>query len=198
MPEYTDEQISEMIKAATKGMYSEDDFQRALTREVDRRVESGIQKGLETQKAKWEEDAQKKAKLSAEELARSELENERNNIKLKEAEVNKKANRINAITLLTENNVQKTHYEPLLDILISDNEEETNSKINAFIASYNNTKNDTENAIKKEYTKIPAPTGGSGSPISGEMTKEEFQKLKYSEKVAFKTEFPEKYKAMIK
>ena len=76
--EYTQEELDKLvadkIAEATKGMYTEDDLQRKVTAEVDRRVESGIQKGLETQKKKWQEEFEKSATMTAEELAKKKLE----------------------------------------------------------------------------------------------------------------------------
>lgn len=44
-----------------------------VTSETDRRVESGIQKGLETSKLKWETEYSERAKLSADELAKKNM-----------------------------------------------------------------------------------------------------------------------------
>ena len=56
MSEYTQEQVdaivAEKVADATKGLFDEDTLNAKVTAEVDRRVESGIQKGLETQRKK--------------------------------------------------------------------------------------------------------------------------------------------------
>ena len=62
------------VADATKGLFTEDDLNKRVISEVDRRVESGIQKGLETQKQKWEREYKEVAMLSAEDVAKRQYE----------------------------------------------------------------------------------------------------------------------------
>ena len=158
--EYTQEQIDKMladaIAEAKKGLYDEKDLQR----EVDRRVESGIQKGLETNRKKWEEEFSKKAQLTAEELAKKELEEKMKEFSEREKEVKKKSNLINARELLSEAGVPKSKYEELLEVLVSEDEEITKANVERFANIYTSTKTELETEIKKQYINVPSPTVG--------------------------------------
>lgn len=197
--EYTQEQldalISEAVTKATSGLYSEDDFNRKLTAEVDRRVETGIQKGLETQKNKWREEFEKTATLTAEELAQKKLEEQMKEISGKEAEIKKRSNLLDAKDMLASADIPKTHYEKMLDVLVNENEELTKSNITNFIEVFNTTKTELETKIKSEFSKVPPP-GGSGN--TDPVTKEVFNKMPYGEKMKFKESNPEQYKEFIK
>ena len=193
--EYTQEQIDKMladaIAEAKKGLYDEKDLQR----EVDRRVESGIQKGLETNRKKWEEEFSKKAQLTAEELAKKELEEKMKEFSEREKEVKKKSNLINARELLSEAGVPKSKYEELLEVLVSEDEEITKANVERFANIYTSTKTELETEIKKQYINVPSPTVGNGDKV---VTKDVFDKMNYSEKMAFKQTYPEKYSEFVK
>ena len=93
--EYTQEQIDKIINdaqlEAKKGLFTEEDLTRRVTSEVDRRVETGIQKGLDTHKTKWEEEFTKQANMTAEELAKQKLDEQMKLITTKELEIKKKS-----------------------------------------------------------------------------------------------------------
>lgn len=197
--EYTQEQIDAMIaekvNEATKGLYTQEDLQRELTREVDRRVESGIQKGLETNRQKWEQEYAERAKLSAEELAKKELEEKMSVLDTKNAEIQKKANKIDAKELLANADIPKSHYEKFIDILVTGDSETTLANVNNFINMFNETKTSIETNVKSQMTKIPQPKVGEGDVV---VTKESFSKMSYAEKMKFKTENPDKFKEFLR
>lgn len=195
MAEYTQEQIDEMIANAKKGLLPEEEITKRVTAEVDRRVESGIQKGLETHKQKWEEEFKTKAQMTAEEIAQKELQDKLNQMTVKEKEIQKKANLIDAKDMLSSASIPKSHYEKFINVLVSDNEETTKANVQNFINMFNETKNEIETEVKKTYTNVPAPTGGSGGK---EITKEDFRKMGYAEKLKLKNEKPELYKELMK
>lgn len=195
MAEYTQEQldalVAEKVSEATKGLYTPDDFQKELTREVDRRVETGIQKGLETQKKKWEEEAS----LSAEELARKKTAEQLAGLTEKEKVIQKKANQIEAKELLADAGIPKSQYDKFISMLVSENEEATKANVQNFIDVFNSTKTDIETQIKAQLSNVPPPGTGDGSKA---VTKEEFNKMPYGEKLKFKQTYPELYKEFIK
>lgn len=197
--EYTQEQldaiIAEAIAEATKGMYTETDLERKVTAEVDRRVESGIQKGLETQKKKWQEEFEKKATMTAEELAQKKLEEQMKEITGKESEIKRKSNLLDAKDMLASADIPKTHYEKMLEVLVNENEELTKQNITNFIEVFNATKTEIETKVKSEFSNVKPP-GSTGS--SDVVTKEVFNKMGYAEKVKFKQESPELYAEFIK
>lgn len=191
MSEFTKEQVDQMIAEATKGLYTEKDLQR----EIDRRVESGIQKGLETNRKKWEEEFQTKAQLTAEELAKKELEQKMAEINGKEAEVRRKSNLISARELLSEAGVPKAKYEEMLGLLVSEDEEVTKTNVEKFANLYNSTKIEVETDVKKQFVNVNPPTVGNGDKVVDKAT---FDKMGYAEKIAFKKSYPERYAEFIK
>lgn len=198
MPELTQEQIdaivAEKIAEAKKGLFTEEDLQKRVTAEVDRRVESGIQKGLETQKQKWEKEFQDRATLSAEELAKKQLEEKMSGLTAKEKEIARKHNTLTAKEMLADAQIPKAQYEKLITMLVTDDEEATKARVQDFVDMFNSTKTEIETKVKTEFSKIPPPAQGSGEKT---VTKEDFNKMGYAEKIKFKAENPELYKQFI-
>jgi DNA primase catalytic subunit len=193
--EYTQEQIDQMIAEATKGLFTQEELEKRVTSEVDRRVESGIKKGLETHKKKWEQEFSERAKLSAEELAKKDLEEKLKSFAEREREISRKANQLEAKSMLSEADIPKSHYENFIGILVTDDAEATKSNVQNFINMFNATKNDIETKVKSEYANVKKPKTGNGN---GTITKEEFNKMGYADKIKFKQENPELYKDFIK
>jgi hypothetical protein len=193
--EQLDALIADKISEAKRGLFTEEDLQRKVTSEVDRRVESGIQKGLETQKQKWERELAERAKLSAEELAKKDYEEKVQAVTAKEKEIQKRANLIDAKSMLTEASIPKSHYDKLIGLLVSDNEDVTRANVQNFIDMFNVTKTEIETKVKSEFTKIPTPNQGRGNDTP---TKQDFDKMSFSEKVKFKSSNPDLYKQFTK
>lgn len=197
--EYTQEQLDKLvadkIAEATKGMYTEDDLQRKVTAEVDRRVESGIQKGLETQKKKWQDEFEKSATMTAEEIAKKKLEEQVNELTAREREIKKKSNLIEAKDMLSGADIPKSHYEKMLDVLVNDNEDVTKQNITNFIDVFNTTKTEIETKVKSEFSKVTPPSGSEPGTV---VTKDIFTKMSYGDKLKFKAESPEQYKEFMK
>lgn len=163
--EFTQEQmveIEKIVEERTKGLYTEDELNRKVTSEVDRRVESGIRKGVETEKSKWEEEFKKKATLSAEELAKLKFEEELDKIRIKESEINRRTNTLNARELFTKAEIPEENYSKFMDLLITDDEESTTKNVSDFIEVFNTTKENITQNIKKELSNVPAPKGDGG------------------------------------
>lgn len=175
-------------------VYTEEEFNRKLTAEVDRRVESGIQKGLETHKEKWQRELEDRAKLTAEELAQKQIDEKAKELTSREKEIAKRANRIDARDMLSEANVPKAYYDKFLDVLISEDTETTTSNVNNFIEMFNSTKQDIETRLKSELSNVPKPNQGDPKPVS----KKDFDSMSYAKKMEFKRDNPEMYKEFIK
>lgn len=192
--EELDQKIKDAVKEATKGLYTEKDLESKVTAEVDRRVETGIQKGLETklqkEKQKWEEENT----LSAEELAQKKYEEKFSELSTKEKEIARQRNELDAKGMLANAEIPKEKYEKMLGVLISDDGEETTSRVQNFIDLYSETKQELETKFKSEFSNVPSPQQGGEE---GKMTKEKFDKLGYSEKLKVKTESPEVYKSIM-
>lgn len=196
MAEYTQEQIDAMIAEAKKGLFSEEDLNRKVTAEVDRRVETGIQKGLETQRIKWEEEYSERAKLTAEEIAKKDLEEKAKQVQTQSSELSKRANKLDAKEMLSDANIPKSHYDGFINMLVTDDAEQTKVNVQNFINMFNATKNTIETEVKTQYTNVPKPKQGMGN--DGVVTKESFNKMSYKEKVEFKETHPDLYKEFIK
>lgn len=178
-----------------KKTYTEDEVKKMLQAETDRRVEKGIQKGLETQKEKWKLELEERAKMSAEELAKKEYEDKLSELSAKEVAIRKKANEIEAKDMFVNAGVPKSHYEKFIKLLVTDDLDATIINVNNFISVFNETKNDIETTIKSKFTDVKKPETGK---ITGTVTKEDFKKMSYSEKIALKTSNPELYKELLK
>lgn len=185
---------------------SQEDLDKFLQQESDRRVTQA----LETAKNKWEQDLHSKlelqkqqitkeledrAKLSAEELAQKEFESKLSQLGLKESELKRKENILNAHNKFAEAGLIKDDYSDMLDTLVSDDETKTSANIESFINIFNRNKTAIETKVKAEYSKIPHPNKGDGTPEG--VTKESFNKMTYQEKMSFKTEHPDEFKSFI-
>lgn len=196
--EYTQEQldalVSDAVNKATQGLLTEDDFNRKVTQEVDRRVETGIQKGLETQKKKWETEFSQKAKMTAEELANQELSGKMSEIEARERELSKRANMLNAKDLLTGASIPTDQYSKFIDVLVNDDEEVTKSNVTNFIDMFNTTKESIANTIRSEYTNVTPPGQGGAKALD----KDSFKKMSYGERLELKKSDPDTYNSLIK
>lgn len=187
-----EEVIEQVDGQENKGkVFTEDEFNKKLTAEVDRRVESGIQKGLETQKQKWQREFEERAKLTAEEIAQKHLEEKTQELTAKEREIAKRANRLEAKELLSGAEIPKAHYDKFLDVLISDDADVTTQNVNNFVEMFNSTKKEIETRLKTEMSTVRNPKQGESEK---QMTKAEFNKLPYAKKVEMKRDNPELWK----
>lgn len=190
MPEYTQEQIDQMLADAKSGLFSEDEVTRRVTAEVDRRVESGIQKGLETHKTKWQAEFEKTSMMTAEELAKEKMQEQLSQISSREKEIQRKANLLEAKDLLSDAGVPKSHYTKFIDLLVSEDDVVTKDNVSNFVDMFNQTKVELETEIKSNISKIPPPETGKDKPI----TKDDFNKMSYARKLDLKTKNPELYR----
>lgn len=192
--EQLDMLIAEKVAEAKKGLFTPEDLERKVTSEVDRRVETGIQKGLETQRKKWEDEFKTKAQLSAEEIAKKELDEKLSGLSQREKDINKKANLIDAKDLLSEAQVPKSQYDKIIGMLVTDDAETTMANVQNFISMFNETKTEIETKIKSEFSSIPKPKQGDDKTL----TKEGFLKLPYGEKLKLKQSNPDLYNSFLK
>lgn len=188
--EQLDSLVAERLAEAKKGLFTEEELNKRVTSEVDRRVENGIQKGIETQKSKWEKEFSEKAKLTAEELAQKEIQDKLAEMTAKEREIQTKSNRLEALQLLADAEVPKSQYEKMLGMLVSDNIESTKANVTSFIEVYNATKTEVETKVKSELGHVKNPKQGQTLGVD----KASFDKMGYADKLKFKVENPDLYK----
>lgn len=186
--------------------YTEDQIRDMLQREADRRVTEALktakekfdaekEAALQAERERVKKETLEQATLSAEELAKKQLEEKIKEISSKEAEIAKKQNLLLAKEKLTEAGVPKTGYENLLGIMVTENEDATIGNVDQFIKVFTSTKTELETAIRSELSKVPPPSGGgSGADI----TKEKFATMSYKDKMELKQTNPELFSTFIK
>jgi len=171
--------------------YTEDELKAQIQAETDRKVT----KALETAKAKWLEEEQAKvkqaeelAKLSEKERAAKELEIQRN-----EFEAEKSKFQRERLTLQTEKDLINKNLPPeFAELLVSENAEKTLERINMFEASW-------QAAIEKavdDKVKGRTPAGNQQS-TTGAVTKEQFNKMTYLERLELKQKNIKLYESLL-
>ena len=188
---HIDSLVAKAKEEARQGLLTKEEFDSKLTAEVDRRVDTGIQKGLETQKAKWQKEFETQANLTAEEKALQKLKEQEDLLTQREREVLKKTNLAEAKDMLSTAGVPKVQYEKLLGVLVTEDEATTKASVQNFIDVFAETKLEIETKVKSELSHITPPTnGGKDTPVN----KEDFNKMGYAEKLKLKTDNPDLYK----
>ena len=190
--DYTQEQVDQMIADAKKGLVSKDDFDKELAKETDRRVNQA----LDTHKSKWQEEADRKAKLSAEELAKEQLSVRQAELDLRAKEIQTKQNRILALEKLNSAGISKEQYDDFLDVMVKDDEESTSATVDKFVSKIKSMETSIEAKVKQSLANVPPPN--SGNQNKGEVTNETFAKMTYEQRVELKKENPELFKQLMK
>ena len=201
--EFTPEQqeaidlLVETAKAEAKvGLFTEEDLNKKVTAEVDRRVDTGIKKGIETQRSKWEQEYAAKANMTAEQRVQEEFDEKLKLIAEREANLAKQTNHLNAQNLFVEAGVQKDDYSKFIDILVSDNAELTTTNVTNFIETFKNTQTEIETRLKKQLSIVKEPDVNPDGNKS--ITKEIFDKMSTQEKVALKQKDPTLVQSFLK
>ena len=191
MTEFTQEQVDAMVAEKAKEIAREKQI------EFDKKVESAIQKGIETQRTKWENDFSVKANLSAEEKAKRELEEKEQAIAQRERDLKKQSNKLSALEMLTSAQIPQAQYENSIHMLVSDDDVTTRSNVKNFIDIIAQTKSETEARLKAEFSKITQPnTNPDGKEKA--ISKQDFDKMGYAQKAKFKVDNPELFKQFMK
>ena len=194
--EYTQEQIDKMLldagTAASKGLFT----QKEMDTEADRRVESGIQKGLGTAKDKWLEDFKKEQNLTADELAATKLKEKMDDLNGRESELSKRSNLLDAKDKLTEAKVPAKAYGEFINSMVVADAEMTTANVQNFINMYAGTLADIEVKVKAELSHVTPPPNDQNN--DGPMTADKFKALGYAEKVAFKASNRAEYDKFMK
>jgi len=190
--EYTKEQVDQMIADATKGFMSKDEFDRELERRTDQRVNQA----LDTHKTKWQEEAERKAKMTADELAKEQLSAQQAELDRRAKEIQIKQSKLTAVEKLTSAGLTKDQYEDFMDILVKDDEEATVATVDKFVSKIKSMETSIESKVKESLTKVKPPE--SGNHNKGEVTKETFAKMTYEQKLELKKDNPELFTQLMK
>lgn len=194
MAEYTQEQIDELLETARTeartGLFTQDDLEKKVQSETDRRVNSALEK----KKPEWEAEYTRTQNLSAEQIAAEKMKEAQDNLTTKEKEINRKANLTDAKDMLTSAGIPKAQYDKVVGMLVSDDAEVTKANVQNFIDTFSALKTDIETQVKADISKVPPPDQSKNRPV----TKADFDKLSFADKVAFRQTRPELYKEFIK
>ena len=186
MAEYTEEQLAELLQ-------KEGDRRVTAALATNKtKLEQEFEEKLAAQKSQWEKDFTERAKLSAEELAQKEFEQKLAEIAEREKTLRKQSNDILAKQMFTEKGYTADQYEKMLGVLVADNEDATKANIESYMAVLEATRTATESKVRTELTKIPPPP--TGDSHGGTVSKQDFDKMSYTQKVEFKISNPEEYK----
>ena len=171
--------------------FTEDEVKAQVQAETDRKVT----KALETARVKWAEEEQARvkqaeelAKLSEKERIAKELEIQRN-----EFEAEKSKFQRERLTLQTEKDlISKDMPAEFAQFVVADTAEQTLININTLQASW-------QAAIEKaidDKVKGRTPTGNQ-PPTTGAVTKEQFEKMNYLERLELKQKNIKLYESLL-
>lgn len=190
-PEETAEPQQEATAPEPPKTFTEEEVKAQVQAETDRKVT----KALETAKAKWLEEEQAKvkqaeelAKLSEKERLAKELEIQRN-----EFEAEKSKFQRERLTLQTEKDLISKDMPPeFAPFVVADTAEQTLININTLQASW-------QAAIEKaidDKVKGRTPTGNAQA-TTGAVTKEQFEKMNYLERLELKQKNIKLYESLL-
>lgn len=178
-PDATDEQIDAILNANGADISKAKKGIEKLQEEIER---------LKPFEAELEQ--LKNASLTEQEKLQKQLE------KAAEAEKNfrKLTNRVTAEKIFVSAGLTEADYSELLESIVSDDAELTTKTANSFVNLLKAQKEATEKAIKEELMRNnPKPPAGTAGG-TGEITKEQFDAMNYSERLKLFNEQPEIYK----
>lgn len=186
------EQLQTSAQGPNEGSPTPKSYSEAeLQSEVDRRVNQALQ----NHKNEWQREFEEKAKLSAEERIKVELEGRIKGLEQREAELKYNTNLLSAEGKLAQAGVPEAQREKLLKTLVTTDGPTTDVNVTAFIEAFGELKTTTEASFKSQMSNVPPP---SQAGTAGAMTKEAFDALGYDAKMRLKESNPEAFKNFIK
>lgn len=140
--------------------------------------------------AEWE--AQRQAGLSDQERLQEALEAAQR----AQADFARKSARLDAEQVLVAAGMTADQYGPLLDTMVSEDGAASVANARALVALVDaRSKAASDAAVREVLASTPAPEPGAGGEGAPTVTKERFDAMTYSEKVAFKAENPDAFAA---
>lgn len=185
---YKEGMTIEEIEAALEdlNLVDPDTLPKSVTKEVFDKTAS------ELAKVKKELKALKEQTMTDEEKIQEELK------KAQEAQTTyaRELSKLRAKEIFVEAGLTEKEYSPILDAVVSDDEEVTKTRAKTMIELIANQKKLAEEKLKKELLKdTPTPRDGDGSST---ITKEDFKKMGWMERVELKQQNPELFKQLSK
>lgn len=144
----------------------------------------------ELSKVKKELKALKEASMTDAEKLQAELDK----AKETQANYNKELSKLRAKEIFVTAGLTETDYAPILDVVVSEDEETTKTRAKSMVDLIAAQKAAAEKAIKAELLKgTPKPKSGEGD--TG-ITKEQFEKMNWKERTELKQKDPELFKQL--
>lgn len=166
--------------------YTQEEVDALLQQEGDRRVTQALKKQAEKNAAKVRE-AEKLAKMNEQEKYEYELQQREQAILEKERELALLENKNEASKILAEKGISLQ----LVDFVVAEDAETMNSNIQLLDQAF-------KASVKAEVEKrLASKTPKQSLPLNESMSKEDFKKLSYSERVSLKQNNPEVYNQLI-
>lgn len=178
----TEQPTTEQAAAKT---YSQDEVEKLIQSEADRRVNQAMSK-KEREMAKKLTEAEKLAKMSEEDKYRYQLEQKEAELLQKEREFTLRDNKIAAMKVMSE----KSLPVELVDFVVDEDADRMDQNIK-MLDKY------IKAAIANEVkARLASPTPKAGLPTDTEYSKESFAKLGYKERLELQRNNPELYKKL--
>jgi hypothetical protein len=144
----------------------------------------------ELAKVKKELKALRESSMTDAEKLQAELDK----AKETQANYNKELSKLRAKEIFVTAGLTETDYAPILDVVVSEDEETTKTRAKSMVDLIAAQKAATEKAIKAELLKgTPKPKPGEGD--TG-ITKEQFEKMNWKERTELKQKDPELFKQL--
>lgn len=182
----TETQIEGQVEeTTTPKTYTEEEVQKLLQQETDRRVTSALKKQEQKNMEKVKE-AQKLAKMNEAEKYEYELQQREAAIAAKEKELAMAENKNVASKVLADKGLSLA----LVDFVVAEDAETMNNNIKTLEKAF-------KASVKAEVEKrMAGSTPKKAVTINKAMTKEDFAKLPYTEMLALKQQDPELYRQL--
>lgn len=174
--------------------YTQEDFDKALQSETDKRVRQALKTAQEKWRAEYDEklkaekdEAAKLAKMSAEERAEAERQKERERFEQERAQYQREKLEFETSRQL----IDKKLSPKFASFLAQGDAETTKSNIEAFEKEFNAA---VQKGIEEQ---LKGKTPKTGAAVSAGITKEQFDKMSYSERVKLYNENKSEYEKLI-
>lgn len=181
----TETQVEGQVEETTPKTYTEEEVQKLLQQETDRRVTSALKKQEQKNQAAVRE-AQKLAQMNEAEKFQYQLEQREAAIAAKEKELALMENKNEASKILADKGLSLA----LVDFVVAEDAETMNENIKTLETAF-------KASVKAEVEKrMGGSTPKKSVSVNTQMTREEFAKLPYNEMVALKQQDPELYRRL--
>lgn len=185
MEENKDVNIEQDTQQEEAKTYTQEEFEKALQSEVDKRVTQAMQRAERKADARVKE-AEKLAKMNEQQRYEYELDSREKAIAEKEKQLALAENKATAASILADKGISAK----LVDFVVAEDAETMNTNISLLEAEF-------KASVKAEVERrLATTTPKKNLPLDQTITKENFQKMKLTEQAALYRTNPELYKQL--